>query len=149
MPLRCCNEPDFTPVLHLAERGVPHDRESHEFIHDYTVVLQCAACGGGLVETQSHDCWAAMYEGEPANLTWWWRVDPADMPHVRGVLAACPAPQDPGCACSVHGGLGGPNRNEWGGAGPRTPGHNVVSHLADVDIPRVTVRIVEGTPRWA
>jgi hypothetical protein len=147
MASRCCDNPDLTRLLHLAQRGVPHGHDGHEFIYDYELLFTCSACSGGLVESHSHDCFAH-YEDEPWDLYWWWRIEPADMPLVLEVAGACPSSLDPDCECPVHHGLGGVNRSQDGGRTPPGLPHGVESPHGKADIPRVRVEVVAGTPRW-
>lgn len=129
--------------MHLAERGVPHHRRAHQFMYDVLDLTHCSACGTGMVTKHSHDCYAH-YEDEDWDMTWLWRIEPADMAQVLELARACPAPLKPGCECPVHRGIGG----EKGGRDlPHTA--RVTRASADVELLRVRVQLVEGMPGWA
>jgi hypothetical protein len=90
MPSRCCDAPDLTRLLVLA----------NEAAWRYSVSV-CAACGGAVIEYYSFDDWDT---GNPADFEkyWWWRMDAPDTAAFRDAIAACPAPLDPACRCAVH-----------------------------------------------
>ncbi|MFJ6573845.1 hypothetical protein ACIQNU_41275 [Streptomyces sp. NPDC091292] len=139
MAPRCCDTPTLTRLLALNRRGTPPGTPGHDVVFDYTDVLRCSACGGGVVEHHSHDCW------DPADhaswdMYWWWRIDTAGMRLVEEWAAACPDPLSPTCDCSVHRGLG-----------PATPPGlppAVQTRHERADMPRTGVRLVDGLPQW-
>ncbi|XVQ09830.1 hypothetical protein ACQP1W_46165 [Spirillospora sp. CA-255316] len=141
MVTRCCDSPELSPLMNLAERGVPHGSPGHNVNHDYTRVSRCGACAGGVVEHHSHDCW------DPADhpswdMYWWWRIDTADMGAMLEAAASCPAPLDSSCTCRVHEGLGGANVPPRQARSTETP-------YEKAPAPRAAVRVEGGAPRWA
>ncbi|MEW2352275.1 hypothetical protein [Spirillospora sp. NPDC029432] len=138
---RCCESPALSWLAKLAARGVPHGHAGHDVVHDYTVLSRCGACGGGVVEHHSHDCWDPG-DHSSWSMYWWWRVDPADMDAVLELAAACPAPSDPECDCRLHRGLGA-----------ETPPRAAPSRETPYErapVPSAKVRVgTDGLPRWA
>jgi hypothetical protein len=82
------------PRLEFAERGVPHGEPGHNVVHDARCLSICKACGYGLLESYSHDCWS---HDDPWDMWWWWLVDPASVAVITRWAASNPtyAQEDP------------------------------------------------------
>ncbi|MGH4035636.1 hypothetical protein ACQB60_42825 [Actinomycetota bacterium Odt1-20B] len=140
-PARCCAAPALTLLLTLARRGAPHGGAGHGSVFDYTALLACSACGGGVVEHHSHDCWDVA-DHASWDMYWWWRITADDMPLVHELAAACPVlPAEAACACPVHRGLG-----EGAPPGIAAP---VETRSEPAPVPRARVRLADGVARWA
>ncbi|MGV9409278.1 hypothetical protein ACWDOP_05120 [Nocardia sp. NPDC003693] len=138
MAARCCADPLLTRILLLERRGVPHGQPAHAAVFDYTEIGRCAACGGGVVEHFSHDCWES--EHSEWDKYWWWRIDVADMRLLIKMTGFCPAPLDAECTCSLHRNLSAET--------PRPLPPSVETAAEDAVVPRVGVRVIGGVPRW-
>lgn len=102
---RCCPACDGQELQALAvlvRDGEPPATEGHGITYFHRVIVRCAACGTAFLERRDHDCFQL---DEVWDQLEWHVLGPADAVRLAEVLASCPSPLDPGCACEVHAAL--------------------------------------------
>lgn len=96
-----CGHADLQPVMWIRKTGEPPGSPDHNIVYEYNTVAACPTCSQAQMEELSHDCWSAPGE-EDWDMYWWYLFDSEELILLRNLLAACPAPLDPACTCSLH-----------------------------------------------
>ncbi len=134
-----CGASAWRPLLWLERKGVPHGDKGHNVVFREERMDLCAACGHALLEVYSHDCWD---HDEDWDMYWWFALAPEGATRLQGLLASCPTPQEPTCACAVHASLRASSERLYGG----------VRHLTGPSgqVPHAPMRLEdrEGTPAF-
>jgi hypothetical protein len=99
-----CGQEDLHPLMWIRRNGEPPGSPGHNILYESSSIAACNACGQAQLEEHSHDCFSPPGE-EDWDMYWWYLLDPEERAWLERLLAACPAPLDPACACPLHQGL--------------------------------------------
>ncbi|MBN2006508.1 MAG: hypothetical protein JXA21_24365 [Anaerolineae bacterium] len=126
-------------LMELDEHGIPHGEPGHNVAYSYAVISVCGACGHGVLEKYSHDCWD--YD-EDWDMYWWYALAPGDVAELRRCLTGCPNPLNHACDCPVHVALRKSSEYAYGGV------RHAYSQSSRAQYAWLTLEVHEGMPKF-
>ncbi len=94
-----CGSKRIVPVFVISRYGVHPSEEGHQIAYSHKVLVECASCGSGHVESLEHDCfdWESVFDQYE-----WYLISKDDMATLNEEIKKCNAKMNDECKCDAH-----------------------------------------------